>query len=412
MRTRAFRYLSSIVVISSGTSFGCTNFDLPERITDTRVIGIRTEPAEILFSPLFLTPAAQRPPFFPLPSFDVDVEVFAFDPRLGSTTTTIQLCPEGSGDSSCRLFDPQEALAGLPEPARTEVAALLVPQSYDGDIAEDATPIGRITPNLFTYTFTPAVIDFLQPKNADGEPTASIFPLLPRFVVNIENHDVEDGSLTDVQAIGRTPPPPNAERAFKRIPIAVDLTSPDLPAEFRQTLADGLGVSLCEAPLPAGDDFVEGEAACLHPRVPNVNPALVGFRLEETDDPTLLTKETLFGDVPDLGLGSFVRANPGATIALTPMFRDGGVERYQVISFDIESSKIKILNREEDLACTWYFTRGSVDSALTALEFGDHLGVVWRLPQNAEPGERDSLILVVLDQRGGTSVAEVTVEYR
>ena len=44
----------------------------------------------------------------PLPSVAVQVEVFAFDPRGGDTRLTLQVCPEGAGDSTCRLYDPGE----------------------------------------------------------------------------------------------------------------------------------------------------------------------------------------------------------------------------------------------------------------------------------------------------------------
>src|SRR4051812_10926627 len=56
-----------------GGGGGCTNFPREDRVEDTRVLAIKTEPAEILYSPLFLTPASQRPPGFPLPSVDVNV---------------------------------------------------------------------------------------------------------------------------------------------------------------------------------------------------------------------------------------------------------------------------------------------------------------------------------------------------
>ena len=50
--------------------------------------------------------------------------------------------------------------------------------------------------------------------------------------------------------------------------------------------------------------------------------------------------------------------------------------------------------------------------AVTAVQFNTKLGVVWQLPVDAEPGERDSLYLVILDQRGGTSFGQITVQYR
>lgn len=410
-RRQAPALLLALVVPATSSLTSCVNFDLAEQIADTRVLAVKTEPAEILFSPLYLSPPEQRPPF-PLPTTEVEVEVFAFDPRGGRTTTSIQMCPEDGGDSSCRLYDKDvdDDFVRLVDPARTEVAGLLEPVAFEEEIDEATTPVGRIGPSTFQFTITPGAIDFFQPKNANGENVPSIFPLLPRFAVDVENLSQKSEGAEVF-----------AERAFKRLPLTLDLTDPVLPADFLGDLARGLGISLCDAPLPdpidedgdgVDDVFVEGLTDCLHPRVVNVNPAFKGFRLESTVIAEELTKGMLEGE-PDLGLGSLVRASPGGQIAITPMWEANAVERYQVISFDIEASKLTILNRVEDMACNWYATRGRVSSGLTSLQFDDdRLGMVWSLPTDAEPGERDSVILVILDQRGGTAVGEITVEYR
>lgn len=402
---------ASILLLAASATSGCVDFDLEERVEDTRILAMRTEPAEILFSPLYLSPADQRPPF-PLPTVDVDVEVFAFDPRGGATTVSMQMCPEGAGDSSCRLYDKDQDtdFARLVEPARSEVAALLEPAVYEDVIAEDVTPVGRIGPNTFRYTITPGAIDFFQPKNAAGETTPTIFPILPRFAVQVENSDAKDAGEEVFK-----------ERAFKRLPLSIDLTDTSLPGSFLTDLAAGLGIALCDGPMPepvdadgdgVDDVFKEGDFGCLYPRVANKNPGLLGFRFESVETPDLLSQGMLTG-VPDVGPGSLVRATPGTQLAITPVWADDAVERYQIISFDIDSSKIKIVNRVEDMACQYYSTRGTVSSGQTSLQFNDdRMGIIWTLPSDAEPGERDSVILVALDQRGGTDVAEITVEYR
>ena len=406
MRMRAV-----LALVATTTTTACVNFDLAEQITDTRILAVKTEPAEILFSPLYLSPPEQRPPF-PLPTVDVEVEVFAFDPRGGRTTTSIQMCPEDGGDSSCRLYDKDadDDFVGLVEPARGEVAGLLEPAVAQAEIDEASTPVGRVGPSTFRYAITPGAIDFFQPKNADGENVPSIFPLLPRFAVDVENQTQKDDGAEVF-----------AERAFKRLPLTLDLTDPVLPAEFLGDLARGLGIKLCDAPLPdpidedgdgVDDVFVEGLTDCLHPRVLNQNPAFKGFRLESALVAEELSSGMLEGE-PDLGLGSLVRAAPGGTISITPMWEANAVERYQVISFDIEASKLTVLNRVEDMACNWYATGGTVSSGLTSLQFdNDRLGMVWTLPTDVTAGDRDSLVLVVLDQRGGTAVGEITVEYK
>jgi len=388
------------------TGAGCVDFDIEEQFIDTRILASRITPAEILFSPLFLLPPSQRPPI-PIADVDVEVELFAFDRRGGDVTVTTQLCPEGAGDASCRLYDKDfdDDFARLVEPGKSQVAALLEPVTVEGTIDPDSRAVGRVTPSTFNYTVTPGAIDFFQPKNSAGDNVPSIFPLLPRFAFEVENRTQKDAGEEVFQ-----------ERAFKRLPLSIDLADPSLPLSFRNTLANNLGITLCDGPIPddteVPDDEFEGTAACLHPRGPNVNPELIGFRLESTTDASELTQGTLEGE-PDLRNGSLIRVSPDASIAVTPMWAPGAVERYQVISFDVDTSAVTVLNRVEDMACNWYASRGLPSSALTSLEFTDErLGVVWNFPVDAESGERDSLVLVVQDQRGGTTVFTVNVEYR
>lgn len=391
------------VLLLTGVAASCVDFDLEERIEDTRVLAVRNAPAEIMFSPLFLLPATQRPPL-PLPTTTVTTEVYAYDPRGGRVSVTTQLCPEGS-DSSCRLYDKtfDENFARLVDPTRAQVEALLTPQAVELDVDTTAAA-GRVDATL-SYSITPGVIDFFQPKNAQGENVPSIFPVLPRLAVEVENATARaDGAEVF------------KERAFKRLPLSLDLADPSLGPDFTANLASGLGVEICDGPLPGPDEVptesFEGRAACLHPRGPNQNPPLLGFRLEATDVVDDLPTGYVEGE-PDLGLKSLLRVSPGGRVAITPLWEPGAAERYQVISFDIDSSELVILNRVEDLACTWYSTRGDLSGTLTSLQFNrERLGIVWQLPENAQSGEQDSLVMVVLDQRGGTTVAELHVVYR
>lgn len=385
----------------------CTDFDREDRIEDMRVLAIKTEPAEILYSPFHLTAAATRPPILPLPTTTVDIEVFAYDPRGGRTKMSLQLCPEGAGDATCRLYDRELDLLEEPEGVRDELRALLEPQVTESEIDLETNPLGRVAPNEVTWQFTPAVIDFFIP-DVDGTPVPSIFPVLPRVVAISENLDQQAPNVVK-------------ERAFKRIPVALDLTSADLPPEVVDDLAAGLGIALCSEPIPDAEFELQGRASCLQPRLPNNNPVLTGWFPqdgslgEELREGTLTRadlegEEILDGDVIE------IEAEPGAVVQITPVFDESGsapnsVEKYQVISFDIEANKIIILNRVEDLACTWYSTRGEVSQTLTAEQFTNALGVTWTLPTDAEPGQTDVLVMVVLDQRGGTAVGEISVKY-
>ncbi len=389
-------------------ALSCSNFDRQDRIEDLRILAVKTEPAEILYSPLHLTPPSTRPPVLPLPTVEVAIEVFAYDPRGGRTVTAVQLCPAEAGDSTCRLYEREEDLLQEPAANRSELRALLAPQVFASDIAADA-PAGRLEPfadgAVFRWTFSPAVIDFFIPDN-DGNPVPSIFPLLPRIVVQAENLDVEAPAVVK-------------ERAFKRVPVALDLVSPDLPPEIAADLAAGLGISLCRAPIPISVWDEQGRADCLQARRPNQNPLLAGFHRDEDAGAVLRNVGTLTADDLSLDIapdGNLFDAAAGDVLSLTPLFAGSeeapnSVERYQVISFDINQSEIIILNRVEDLALNWYSTRGELSKTLSAEQFGDSLGVSWSLPREAQPGETDTLVVVILDQRGGTAVGDITVRY-
>ncbi len=406
MRRHSLTRLVSLGLVGVGASgLGCVDFDLEERIEDTRLLGVRHEPAEIMFSPLFLLPAQQRPPF-PLPSFEVQTEIYAYDPRGGAVQMTTLMCPDDGADASCRLYDKDfdENFARLDGPTRDEVEGLLTPQKTFVE-AQEGSAAGRLTPTTLTTTISPGVIDFFQPKNAAGENVPSVFPVLPRIAIEIENQSQKaDGAEVF------------KERGFKRLPLTMDLADQSLGPDFIANLSAGLGITLCDGPVPGPDEVAdedfEGLAECLAPRGPNQNPPLLGFRLESTDVVDELTQGYLEGE-PDLGLRSLVRASPGGTIAITPVWEAGASERYQILSFDIDTSEIIVVNRVEDLAGTWYSTRGDLSSTLTSLQFNnERMGIVWQLPSDAEPGETDTLVLVVLDQRGGTTVAELNVVYR
>src|SRR5690606_19175906 len=147
----------------------------------------------------------------------------------------------------------------------------------------------------------------------------------------------------------------------------------------------------------------EGRTDCVEPRGPNLNPALLGFDLDDESELASLEDEGIrFAEVSDLGPSSLLRVPRGGRVHLTPVFPPGDQQHYQVIGFEVDSSELFIENRWEDYIVSWYTTRGDVSDPLTEVQLGDRLGVTWQLPRaNVESGERDTIIAVVRDQRGG-----------
>lgn len=392
--------LTAFFALISSLGIACSNFDREDRIEDLRILAVRAEPPEILYSPLYaLTTPDSRPPGLPLEGVEMELEVYAFEPRGGLVRTSVNLCP--ADERACIDFDVDKILANLEENARKEVAAVYRPTQLENEpISQAIDPAGRIPALKWRFDFSPAVIDSLVPKGADGRPTLSFFPSFPRIAVDIESPEHAE--------VAR-------ETAYKRISTAVDLWDPSLPADFRAGIANGLGIQLCDERVP-DEEFVEGPATCLEPRMANRNPTLLGFYLSSEDE----QPEEGMRFVPlseqsalDIGPRSQIRVARGSSIRLEPVFAEGDAERYQAFRFNIENSKLEIENRREDFVGNWYSTGGSLSLGLTTIVFYNDLSVVWTLPATGvEAGDEDTLVAVFLDQRGGTAVGEVRVTYR
>lgn len=389
--------LSSLALVAVVAGSGCADFDRQDRVEDTRILGIRTEPAEVKFSPLYsLLPPNQRPPGFGLPApGEIEVEAYAFDPRGGDLVTTMQFCPDNGGDSSClESWDPTERYEGLEGAARDSIKELYDVRerevSLDGD-SLDARPEGRIPDASYTYNFNTPVLDEVVRGRL------SIFPFTPRFVFQVDNESVID------------PDGANRERGFKRIPFGVDFADPTFPPDILDSLLSTLGTKICEEGL-GGDDFREGTTDCYAPLPPNKNPELLGFNL--FGDPQ--QSGVLFGETADIGKNAVLSAARGTDLSLEPVFAPGTVERYQVFSFEVEANDLIIVNRKEDLAVSWYTTDGDISPATGSVQFGRNLTGTWTLPsvEAADAGDVISLVVVIRDQRGGTDFARVEVELR
>ena len=378
----------------------CSGFDREDRIEDLRILAVRADPPEILYSPLYaLTTPDTRAPGLPLQGVDMELEVYAFEPRGGLVRTQVNLCPAGEG--ACIDYDTAPLLADKSSETQAELKAVYTPPVIENaPLSGQNDPSGRIPDLKWQFTFTPAVIDSLVPKTEDGLPSLTFFPTFPRIAVDIESPTHED--------VAR-------ETAFKRISTGVDLWDPSLPPDFRAGIAGGLGIELCDSSVP-DEEFVEGPGTCLEPRVPNRNPTLLGFYLTgEDDEPEEGIRFVPLSEQSSLDVGprSSIRAARGSSIRLEPVFAEGDDERYQAFRFNIEDSTLEIENRREDFVGNWYSTGGSLSLNLTTVIFYDDLSSVWTLPSTGvEPGDEDTLVAVFLDQRGGTAVGEIRVTYR
>ena len=372
-------------------------------------------------------PPEQRPPDWQLPGWKVDVEVFAFDPRQGLLTTSLFLCPDHADDPACLEFDARKFIgADVTPPQRSELEAVFGTQTHANRLADPAVnPAVPLVDNRFALDFTPAVIDALLWREEVDPIELFLAPLLPRLVVDVRNSEVRTFAH---------------ERAFKRFPVGLDFQDPELPRELLAAVTGFFNATPCTSPPDDSAPLVEGPASCFYDRGANRNPLLTGFDLVDIDAEAAARERgeqlpaVRFSDEPQYGPNPLLSVEPGATLQLRPVFAPGSMERYQAYVAAPVSGTLGLEDRLEDFVCFWYITGGSLGdddgrgnmTTSTAREGGDLMaapeaGVV-RTPldmtwvvQPAEavpPGGRDTLVLVVQDQRGGVAVGQVIVEYQ
>ncbi len=384
----------AIVCILFLSSVSCSMFDAQFEINDLRILAVQTEPAEILYSPLFLFPDEALPPGFPKPTTEIKVTVFAYDPRGNEIDTRLQLCPAEltDEDDGCLDYDYYEKKGEhpFPEITRPIEKTLTTKDSASGQI------------EAFEYTFSIGPDDFFTflPKDDAGNLFPSLFPTYLIFDVKV--------SPTDG-------PKEESERAYKRLPMYFDFANPATPPELADGAAEALGQRFC-TPEDNIEEFVPGtNAECIYSKLANNNPDLLGFDIELSDVfPLELVTAESSNDVA-YQLEDIVDVRPGDKLLINPVVTEESVEAYQVFSFDISTGEIPAINRKESLRVEYIISGGGfVDGPpFGSMQFSSngHIATIWALPNDRKKFEEDVVIAVIRDQRGGTSVSEITVRY-
>ena len=254
----------------------------------------------------------------------------------------------------------------------------------------------------FEYTFQIEPEDFFTflPKDPTGALLPSLFPTYLIF---------------DVKVTPTDGPKVEGERAFKRLPMYFDFANPATPPELAEGAAEALGQRFCTAEDKI-EDFVPGsDADCIYSKLANNNPDLLGFDIELTDVlPLELVTAESSNDVA-YQLEDIVDVRPGDKLLINPVVTKESVESYQVFSLDITTGEIPAINREESLRVEYIISGGGfVDGPpFGSMQFSSngHIATIWTLPNDRKKFEEDVIIAVVRDQRGGTSVSEITVRY-
>ncbi|MBN2361520.1 MAG: hypothetical protein JXR83_18860 [Deltaproteobacteria bacterium] len=377
MTTRIPLWLTALGALVFGS--GCIDLDSKPEIKDLRILGLRLDPPEIMYSPILAMPAAQRPPV-ELPPTVLEASLLAVDPRSSEPLPfTYHVCPVDDFEM-CINYQLPDVFENERDPDALRIslarlvnrrAALLAPGDNTGGIGG---PLGRLNFDL-------RATEYILPHLPDGTAIA-VFQQFARLIVRAENQGV-------------------AETAYRRIPLNLDLRIfAQLPDAARQ-FSEYLGITICTAEQSQAHD-----PSCLQIREPNRNPTIEEFRFtrgidypkyDDKGDDTREVGEVVGGPIP---------VAPGAEITLWPVMARGDVEPYQVFEVDIEQKKIKLTNYVEEMAVSWYATRDLPIPPLTALSIEQHLGATYLYP-SLNPPERVRIYAVVRDQRGGVAWGSV-----
>lgn len=356
---------------------GCLNLDQSEQIKDLRVLGVRLDPPEILFSFMHLVPADQRGDF-PLGPYGLSAEVLAVDPQGREIQIATRICPDSTPAqcNSYRIRDtapPEEVRAVTPlvQPVQATARAQL---ALGGEV-----PIP-----LSKYTFVDRAVDYMLPHDENGQVSflAYAFPANPSLFVRVRTADGAE-----------------EETAFKRFQLSTDISVTGIPPEIRESLQELFSQLLGAGFCPPGTDPA-ADVQCLKDRVANRNPTLgrllykVGTYLERTDDPTDLTAGGQLKDFP-----ARLVVKPGDEVRLRPTVGEGDREPYQGLNYDFDSQSISLENYNEDMAYIWYTTVGSITSA-TAEVASPNPDATYSVSPDAPDGPAH-VWLLVHDQRGG-----------
>ena len=379
---------------------------IPEKtdVLDLRLLAVRVDPPEILYSFLHTLPADQRAGL-PLGPYPVTVQVLAVDPRGNRVDVSARLCPEQT-DDPCKGYIIRN---GTPDRQIEDVRPLVATRSVQRQA--DVSLGGELSVPSIPFVFSQHAVDYMltQQGNSSTAALGILFPQFPSFVVRVSLPDNSE------QEVG-----------FKRFSLAMDIrpdalgpeAAPQLEALFTQVL----GVPFCPPDTP-----LDADEQCIRPRVANRNPTLErllysttgggGFGFGgggggggggpfgnggvdggEPEGPDDATSEGTFIDV-----GPRVTVFPGSTVFLRPVVAAHDHEPYQEVAFDTQSGKALLTNVMEDMAYTWTSTMGDIsgttsDDGLPASSGAADAALQVSLDVPYGPGY---VWVVARDQRGG-----------
>jgi hypothetical protein len=368
----------TVAAVGAMPVMACLDLAEEQQVKDLRILAMRVDPPEILYSFLHVVPFADRQGF-PLGPYHLTARALVVDPQGRMLQVATRICPESRSDG-CAGYQIRQNAA--PEEVRA-VTPLVQPVMFNQ--RGDTHLGGEVAAPPWPLTFDQRALDYMLPHDADGNLNlfnTLLFSATPSFVVRAKVADDEE-----------------EEVAFKRFQLSLDISPAGLPPQVtevvEQLFTSVLGLGFCTP-----DVALAADVQCIKPRKANRNPALhrvlykLGSSLEPSEDPADVTSGGQLAD-----LAGRIRVAAGSSVRLRPVLGADDHEPYQGFHFDLQSSTISLKNYVEDMAYSWYTTHGTLE-AETNEQFTPTPDNVWSVSADAPPGPA-WVWLVVRDQRGG-----------
>ncbi|MEW5855566.1 MAG: hypothetical protein AB2A00_42725 [Myxococcota bacterium] len=357
---------------------GCINLDQEYQVKDLRILAMRVDPPELLYSFLHLAPSNQRGPI-PLGPYSVTAQVLAVDPQGRDVEVNVRLCPETDEADGCEGYKVRE---NAPAEEIRAVVPLVHPTTTTRKA--DLELGGELAVPSQHFTFTSPAVDYMLLHDADGRLSFNsiIFPSTPSFVVRMTVPGTEE-----------------TEVAFKRFVLSMDISPQGLTPEQREPLEElftsFLGLGFC----PEGTD-PEADVQCIKRRVPNKNPTLerVLYRLGDKLEPGFDRDDvTSGGQLTDFS--GRVKVEAGRIVRLRPVVASDDRQPYQAFNYNLQERKVELKNFTEDMVFSWYTTSGAIDP-ISADDITPQPDVYYQISADTPAGP-SYVWVVVRDQRGG-----------
>jgi hypothetical protein len=234
----------------------CINLDTKTQVKDLRVLALRVDPPEVLYSFFHLFPYDQRGGF-PLGPYSITAQALVVDPQGRTVDVSVRLCPEQVDETNVNYEPGCEGYvvrsSAAPEEIRA-VSPLVEPRTLER--RPELALGGEVPVPPFAMTFTDRALDYMLPHTPEGEFdlfSALLGPTFPSLVLRVQ-----------------VPGSKESETAFKRFSVGLDISPEGIPPELREnieSLFEGLaGVPFCP------DEPPESNAQCIKRRLPQPQP--------------------------------------------------------------------------------------------------------------------------------------------